>query len=240
MYALECAMDELALRARHGPDRAARAQRARGRPRDRACRSARATSSRACARARSASAGTGATRRPACGATAAGWSARASRPRPTRRGAAPSSAPRARTRTARSSCGIGAADIGTGARTVLTQIAADALEVPLERVRVEIGDSALPRGDARGRLDGHGLVGLGDRQGAARALREQLDGRTARSPPRGSRPRPTPATTSGPGAVRPPRVRRPVRRGARRTPTPARCASRGCSACSPRGGSSTR
>jgi xanthine dehydrogenase YagR molybdenum-binding subunit len=40
--------------------------------------------------------------------------------------------------------GIGAADIGTGARTVLTQVAADALEVPLDRVRVEIGDSALP------------------------------------------------------------------------------------------------
>jgi xanthine dehydrogenase YagR molybdenum-binding subunit len=40
--------------------------------------------------------------------------------------------------------GIGAADIGTGARTVLTQIAAEALEVPPERVRVEIGDSALP------------------------------------------------------------------------------------------------
>ncbi len=39
---------------------------------------------------------------------------------------------------------IGAADIGTGARTVLTQIAADELEQPLDRVRVEIGDSALP------------------------------------------------------------------------------------------------
>ncbi|MDX6450256.1 MAG: xanthine dehydrogenase YagR molybdenum-binding subunit [Gaiellaceae bacterium] len=36
---------------------------------------------------------------------------------------------------------ITASDIGTGARTVLTQIAADALEVPLERVHVEIGDS---------------------------------------------------------------------------------------------------
>ena len=36
---------------------------------------------------------------------------------------------------------ITAADIGTGARTVLTQIAADALEVPLDHVRVEIGDS---------------------------------------------------------------------------------------------------
>jgi xanthine dehydrogenase YagR molybdenum-binding subunit len=37
---------------------------------------------------------------------------------------------------------ITAADIGTGARTVLTQIAADALEVPIDRVRVVIGDSA--------------------------------------------------------------------------------------------------
>jgi xanthine dehydrogenase YagR molybdenum-binding subunit len=39
---------------------------------------------------------------------------------------------------------IGAADIGTGARTVLTQIAADALGVPPDRVRLELGDSALP------------------------------------------------------------------------------------------------
>jgi xanthine dehydrogenase YagR molybdenum-binding subunit len=36
---------------------------------------------------------------------------------------------------------ITASDIGTGARTVLTQIAADELDVPLERVHVEIGDS---------------------------------------------------------------------------------------------------
>ena len=39
---------------------------------------------------------------------------------------------------------IGAVDIGTGAWTVLTQIAADALEQPVERVRVAIGDSGLP------------------------------------------------------------------------------------------------
>ncbi|MGI8507246.1 MAG: xanthine dehydrogenase family protein molybdopterin-binding subunit [Solirubrobacteraceae bacterium] len=39
---------------------------------------------------------------------------------------------------------IAAADIGTGARTVLTQIAADALEVDGDRIRVEIGDSELP------------------------------------------------------------------------------------------------
>ncbi|HEY3956301.1 MAG TPA: xanthine dehydrogenase family protein molybdopterin-binding subunit [Streptosporangiaceae bacterium] len=39
---------------------------------------------------------------------------------------------------------IAAADIGTGARTALTQIAAQALDVPPDRVRVEVGDSALP------------------------------------------------------------------------------------------------
>ncbi|MFJ8917973.1 xanthine dehydrogenase family protein molybdopterin-binding subunit [Streptomyces sp. NPDC102415] len=36
---------------------------------------------------------------------------------------------------------INAADIGTGARTALTLVAADAFEVPTERVRVRIGDS---------------------------------------------------------------------------------------------------
>jgi xanthine dehydrogenase YagR molybdenum-binding subunit len=39
---------------------------------------------------------------------------------------------------------IAAADIGTGARTALTQIAADALEVGIEQVEVQIGDSSLP------------------------------------------------------------------------------------------------
>ncbi|MDG4826367.1 xanthine dehydrogenase family protein molybdopterin-binding subunit [Asanoa sp. WMMD1127] len=36
---------------------------------------------------------------------------------------------------------VAATDIGTGARTALTQLAADALEVPVDAVRVEIGDS---------------------------------------------------------------------------------------------------
>ncbi|MDP9328446.1 MAG: molybdopterin-dependent oxidoreductase, partial [Actinomycetota bacterium] len=45
---------------------------------------------------------------------------------------------------------IGAADIGTGARTVLTQIAADALEVAAEQVHVELGDSSLPRAGLAG------------------------------------------------------------------------------------------
>jgi xanthine dehydrogenase YagR molybdenum-binding subunit len=39
---------------------------------------------------------------------------------------------------------IDATDVGTGAWTVLTQIAADALAAPVERVKLEIGDSVLP------------------------------------------------------------------------------------------------
>jgi len=45
---------------------------------------------------------------------------------------------------------IDASDIGTGAWTVLTQIAADALEVPLKHVHLEIGDSKLPHAQIAG------------------------------------------------------------------------------------------
>src|SRR3989440_1267266 len=40
---------------------------------------------------------------------------------------------------------IAAVDIGTGAWTALTQIAADALEASVEQIQLEIGDSALPQ-----------------------------------------------------------------------------------------------
>jgi xanthine dehydrogenase YagR molybdenum-binding subunit len=49
---------------------------------------------------------------------------------------------------------VAAADIGTGARTVLTQIAADTLGVGVERVRVEIGDSDFPRASVAGGSSG--------------------------------------------------------------------------------------
>ena len=49
---------------------------------------------------------------------------------------------------------VSAADIGTGARTALTQIAAEALGVGPEGVRVELGDSALPAGPVAGDLMG--------------------------------------------------------------------------------------
>jgi xanthine dehydrogenase YagR molybdenum-binding subunit len=54
---------------------------------------------------------------------------------------------------------IDATDIGTGAWTALTQIAADALAVPLERVDVEIGDSSLPKAFVAGGSSGTGSWG---------------------------------------------------------------------------------
>jgi xanthine dehydrogenase YagR molybdenum-binding subunit len=45
---------------------------------------------------------------------------------------------------------VAANDIGTGARTALTQIAADALEVDPGRVRVEVGDSAFGKAPVAG------------------------------------------------------------------------------------------
>lgn len=49
---------------------------------------------------------------------------------------------------------IGAVDIGTGARTVLTQIAADALGCPVEAVELSIADSSLPAATVAGGSSG--------------------------------------------------------------------------------------
>jgi xanthine dehydrogenase YagR molybdenum-binding subunit len=68
---------------------------------------------------------------------------------------------------------IDATDIGTGAWTVLTQIAADALAAPLERVRLEIGDSALPAAGVAGGSSGTASWGTAIVK-AARKLRARL------------------------------------------------------------------
>ncbi|GHD87584.1 xanthine dehydrogenase family protein molybdopterin-binding subunit [Streptomyces naganishii] len=49
---------------------------------------------------------------------------------------------------------INATDIGTGARTVLAQVAADSLGVSLERVRTEVGSSDLPSAPLAGGSSG--------------------------------------------------------------------------------------
>ncbi|MCD7438256.1 xanthine dehydrogenase family protein molybdopterin-binding subunit [Streptomyces lincolnensis] len=49
---------------------------------------------------------------------------------------------------------VNATDIGTGARTVLAQVAADALGAPLDRVRIEVGSSDLPSAPLAGGSSG--------------------------------------------------------------------------------------
>lgn len=66
---------------------------------------------------------------------------------------------------------IGAADIGTGTWTALAQIAADALDVPVEAVRLEIGDTALPKATVAG--GSSGITSWGSTiVAAARAFRD--------------------------------------------------------------------
>src|SRR5215467_12879414 len=69
---------------------------------------------------------------------------------------------------------IGAADMGTGARTALTQIAADALGVALGDVELRIGDTALPTASSAGASAGISSWGSAIFE-AARKLRARLD-----------------------------------------------------------------
>lgn len=69
---------------------------------------------------------------------------------------------------------IDAIDIGTGARTVLAQIAADELDVPVERVTVDLGDSDLPAAGGAGGSMGTASWGSAIVE-AARALRRRID-----------------------------------------------------------------
>jgi xanthine dehydrogenase YagR molybdenum-binding subunit len=79
---------------------------------------------------------------------------------------------------------LDAVDIGTGAWTILTQIAAESLRVPLERIHLEIGDSALPRASIAGGSMGTASWGTAI-QAAARNLRAKLDEADLVIPPGG-------------------------------------------------------
>ncbi|MFI6035043.1 xanthine dehydrogenase family protein molybdopterin-binding subunit [Streptomyces sp. NPDC051315] len=68
-----------------------------------------------------------------------------------------------------------ATDIGTGARTVLTQIAADALGVPVERVRIRVGSSDLPSASLAGGSSGTASWGWPVHEACGR-LAERLTG----------------------------------------------------------------
>jgi xanthine dehydrogenase YagR molybdenum-binding subunit len=86
---------------------------------------------------------------------------------------------------------IGAADLGTGTWTALTQIAADALEVPVERVELRIGDTALPRATVAGGSAGttawgsavvHAARELRARHGESPAEGAEATGETGENP----------------------------------------------------------
>ncbi|MEU8957708.1 xanthine dehydrogenase family protein molybdopterin-binding subunit [Streptomyces sp. NPDC048518] len=80
---------------------------------------------------------------------------------------------------------INATDIGTGARTVLAQVAADALGVPVERVRTEIGNSDLPAAPLAGGSMGTASWGWAVHEACAR-LAERLSGQHGQQlPPEG-------------------------------------------------------
>jgi xanthine dehydrogenase YagR molybdenum-binding subunit len=64
-------------------------------------------------------------------------------------------------------------DIGTGTYTILTQIAAEAMGLPLDQVVAEIGDSALPPAPGSGGSWGAGSSGSGVYD-ACMALRERM------------------------------------------------------------------
>ncbi|GIG92448.1 xanthine dehydrogenase family protein molybdopterin-binding subunit [Plantactinospora endophytica] len=75
---------------------------------------------------------------------------------------------------------IGAADLGTGTWTTLAQIAADALAVPVERIDLRIGDTALPPAMAAGGSSGMTSWGSAVVEAArrlrAREAAEHVDG----------------------------------------------------------------
>ncbi|MFC4053441.1 xanthine dehydrogenase family protein molybdopterin-binding subunit [Actinomadura syzygii] len=76
---------------------------------------------------------------------------------------------------------IAAADIGTGARTALTLIAAETLKEDIDRVTVEIGDSAFPRASVAGGSSGTASWGTAVVR-ACESLRGRLNGEV---PPEG-------------------------------------------------------
>jgi xanthine dehydrogenase YagR molybdenum-binding subunit len=74
----------------------------------------------------------------------------------------------------------GTQDLGTGTYTVMTQLAADALEVPIEKVQFELGDSAMPEAPGSGGSQTVGSVGPAVKA-ACLALKAKLAAATDRS-----------------------------------------------------------
>ncbi|MET3971675.1 xanthine dehydrogenase family protein molybdopterin-binding subunit [Bradyrhizobium sp. S3.9.1] len=72
-------------------------------------------------------------------------------------------------------------DIGTGTYTILAQIAAEMLGLPIEKVRVDLGDTIFPEAAGSGGSFGAGSSGSALFE-ACQALREKLAGRAGMDP----------------------------------------------------------
>lgn len=109
---------------------------------------------------------------------------------------------------------INATDIGTGARTVLAQVAADALRVPVARVRTEVGSSDLPAASLAGGSSGTASWGWAVHEACARLAERLAEGPLPHGGRRG------PCRHRGPRRrrqrLRPARLRRALRGGHRR------------------------
>ena len=120
---------------------------------------------------------------------------------------------------------IGAADLGTGAWTVLPQIAADALGVPVEHVEARIGDTQYPFASVAGGSSGTSTWGTAARRGG-----QGLPGEVRRRPGRRRRDRRRGRLGGEGRRPRRLRLRRAVRRGAgerRHRRDPGAAAARG-------------
>ena len=150
VYALECAMDELAvalkidpveLRLRCYSDRDQNAGHSLHQQ---------AAAANATARAPRRSAGTSASPSRARCATAANWSAGAWRPASGKRCRCRCAARIVLTANGHAEVSCAASDIGTGTYTIMAQIAADMLGLPIDNVTIKLGDSTLPQSPVEG------------------------------------------------------------------------------------------
>jgi xanthine dehydrogenase YagR molybdenum-binding subunit len=69
----------------------------------------------------------------------------------------------------------GTQDIGTGTYTVMTQVAADALALPIDKVKVKLGDSSYPRGAQSGGSQVSASVGPPIRAAALGAITKLIN-----------------------------------------------------------------
>ena len=80
---------------------------------------------------------------------------------------------------------IGTQDLGTGTRTIITQVAAESLGLPMSKIKLVIGSNDLPRDSASGGSTTVGGVSVSTRKSTVNALQKLFE---AAAPSLGSQP----------------------------------------------------